>query len=134
MNTTTTTPTAGEVATHLYRALVAGDVAAAVARLHPDVVLHVPGTHALAGEHRGLDAVLGFQLASRAATDDGEGLEVLDVMEGASGAAVLCRVTATRGERRLDNSTVHLLRIAEGRVTEIRFHNFDGAAVDAFWS
>lgn len=138
MNTTTETlaptPTAGQVATRLYRALVDGDVDAAVACLHPDVVLHVPGTHALAGTHRGLDEVLHFQLASQATTDDGETLEVLDVMEGTSGVGVLCRVTGTRGDRRLDNSTVHLLRVEDGRVTEIRFHNFDGVAVDAFWS
>lgn len=130
----TLTPTPGQVANRLYQALLEDDVDGAVACLHPDVVLHVPGTHALAGEHRGLDGVLRFQLASRATTDDGETLEVLDVMEGPSTAAVLCRVTATRGDRRLDNSTVHLLRVEDGRVTEVRFHNFDGATVDAFWS
>ncbi|QYG95048.1 ester cyclase [Iamia sp. SCSIO 61187] len=138
MNQTTITPpadgTSTQVALALYRAVAAGDLAEAAAHLHADVVLHVPGTHPLAGVHRGLDAVLGFQLASRAATDDGETIEVLDVLAGTTRTGVLCRVTATRGDRRLDNTTVHLLRVVDGRVAEIHLHNFDGVTVDGFWS
>lgn len=128
------TRTPHQVATALYAALVDGDVATAVELLDPDVVLHVPGTHALAGVHRGLDGVLAFTAGTAEATDDGESLEVLDVLVGAERVGVVCRVTATRGERRLDNSTIHLLRVRDGRVAEIHLHNFDGVAVDAFWS
>ncbi len=123
-----------EVAAALYRALVTGDLIGAAGHLDPDVVLHVPGSHALAGTHRGPDGVLAFVDGTRARTDSGETIEVLDVLAGGRGTAVHCRVTATRGERRLDNSTIHLLRLRHGRVTEIHLHNFDGAAVDAFWS
>lgn len=132
MNHIVTTDT--EVAARLYRALATGDLAGAAAHLAPDVALHVPGTHDLAGTHRGLDGLLAFIEGTRARTDDGETIEVLDVLAGTRGTAVHCRVTATRGERRLDNSTVHLLRIRDGRVAEIHLHNFDGSAVDAFWS
>lgn len=120
--------------TDLYRALATGDLIAAADHLHPDVALHVPGTHGLAGVHRGLDGVLAFVEGTRARTDDGEAIEVLDVMAGATGVAVHCRITATRGDLRLDNSTIHLLRLDDGRVTEIHLHNFDGAAVEEFWS
>jgi hypothetical protein len=34
----------------------------------------------------------------------------------------------------LDNLTVHVHRVADGRVAEIRFHNFDQMGVDAFWA
>lgn len=139
MNITAPPPTAltdAEVALALYRALAAGDLAGAAAHLDPDVTLHVPGTHALAGTHHGLAGALAFAEGTRALTDDGEAVEVLDVLAGTSGTAVHCRVTATRegGDRRLDNSTVHLLRIRDGRVAAIHLHNFDGVAVDAFWS
>lgn len=136
MNIMTTPPPTShaEVAVCLYRALARGDLVEAAAHLDPHVALHVPGTHALAGIHRGLDGVLAFTEGTRALTDDGEAIEVLDVLAGTAGVAVHCRVTATRGERRLDNSTIHLLRIRHGRVAEIHLHNFDGPAVDAFWS
>ncbi len=138
MDTITPTPPPtrlpGQVATDLYDALGRGDLATAAALLDPDVVLHVPGTQPLAGVHRGLDELLAFTAAVTAATDDGETLEVRDVLVGADHVAVLCRVTATRLGRRLDNSTVHLLRLRDGRVAEIHLHNFDGPAVDAFWS
>lgn len=138
MDTITPTPpptlTPTQVATHLYDALADGDLAAAVDLLDPDVVLHIPGTHAQAGVHRGLDAVIAVTAAITAATDDGEAFEVRDVLEGERHVAVLGRVTATRLGRRLDNSTIHLLRLRAGRVAEIHLHNFDGLAVDAFWS
>lgn len=129
-----TPPTDAQVAIDLYRALATGDLAAAAVHLDPDVELHVPGTHALAGTHRGLDGVLAFAEGTRARTDDGEAIEVLDVLAGTTATAVHCRVRATRGDRRLDNSTVHLLRLRAGRVAEIHLHNFDGVAVDDFWS
>ncbi len=122
------------LARHLYSAIERSDIEAALPLLSPDVRLVVPGTHSLAGEHVGPAAVLTFIAASRALTDDGEHIEVRDVLEGAQHVAVYCRVTARRGSASLDNSTIHLLRIEAGRVVEIRFHNFDDLAVNEFWS
>ncbi len=133
-DTTTVTPTDTDTALALYEAMAVHDVESAAALLHPDVVLHVPGSHALAGIHRGLDGVLAWAIGSTEVTDDGARTEVVDAFAGPRGVAVLCRVTATRGERTLDNSTVHLLRFRASKVVEIRFYNFDGLAVDAFWS
>jgi ketosteroid isomerase-like protein len=119
----------------LYRALADGDVAGAAATLDDDVVLHVPGTHPLAGDHRGPDAVLGFVAATRARTDDAEQIEVLDVLAGERYVAVAARVHATRaGRAPLDNRTVHVLRLDAGRVAEIWLHNFDDLTVSEFWS
>jgi ketosteroid isomerase-like protein len=122
------------VAAALYAALAERALDRAVVLLDPEVVLHVPGTHAQAGTHRGLDAVLACMAATTAATDDGETVDALELLTGPEHVAVRCRVTATRGAKRLDNSTIHLLRVRGGRVQEIHLHNFDGVAVDAFWS
>lgn len=118
-----------------YEAVRALDAEAAQATLDPDVVLHVPGTHPLAGDHVGLDGIVQFVVDSRAATVDGEDVEVVDVLCGAEYAAALCRV---RGERhdgaRLDNHTVHLVRTGtDGRIAEVWLHNRDQDHVDAFW-
>jgi ketosteroid isomerase-like protein len=119
----------------LYGALASGDLAAVVPLLAEDVELHVPGTHALAGVHRGLEAILAFATGTRALTDDGEAIEVLDVLEGRDHVAVLAVVRATRaGRAPLENRTVHVLHTHGGRVRAIWFHNFDGASVDEFWS
>ena len=124
-----------ELVVTLYRAVAEGDVALAAAALDDDVTLHVPGTHPLAGDHRGPEAVLAFAAATRALTDDGEQIEILDVLVGERYVAVAARVRATRaGRTPLDNRTVHLLRLDGGRVAEIWLHNFDDLTVSDFWS
>ena len=119
----------------LYAALLSNQLGEARRHTHDDVVLHVPGSHPLAGEHRGPEALVRFVEASRRRTQTGEHIEVLDVLEGANHAAVYLRVTAERaGKHPLDNTTVHLLRLDKGRVAEVWLHNWDNTAVDEFWS
>jgi hypothetical protein len=76
-----------------------------------------------------------FVEASRERTDSGEHIDVIDVLEGTDHAAAYLRVTAARtGKAPLDNTTVHLLRLVEGRVAEVWLHNWDNGTVDEFWS
>lgn len=128
-----TTPAA--VIGSLYEAFGRGDVSTIASLLHPEVELHVPGDQPLSGVHRGVEGVLGFLHASASVVDAAEEVTVLDVLESAERAAALCHVTGRKaGEVVLDNLTVHLHRVTDGRVVEIRFHNFDQAGVDAFWA
>ena len=137
MNITSTTSATSlkEVAVALYAALLANQLDEARRHAHDDVVLHVPGTHPLAGDHHGPEALVRFVEASRARTESGERIEVLDVLEGTDHAAAYLRVTAERaGKAPLDNVTVHLLRVVDGRVAEVWLHNWDNTAVNEFWS
>ena len=139
MNNTTnpTEPTAspGGVTMALYAALLANQLDEARRYTHDNVVLHVPGTHPLAGEHHGPEALVRFVEASRERTESGEHIEVLDVLEGADHAAAYLRVTAERaGKEPLDNTTVHLLRLVDDLVAEVWLHNWDNTAVNEFWS
>lgn len=143
--TTTTTPTASSPAARsaesadaverFYWALEQDDVAGALSVLHPDVVLHVPGTHPLTGDHHGPQGVLEFVVASRGMSVDGERVELVDLLSGSSHLAALCRITADRPDgRTLENHTIHLMRTAvDGRILEIWFHNRDQVDVDTFW-
>mgnify|MGYP003409066131 CR=1 FL=1 len=116
-------PTATVVA--VYDAFARGAATELADLLHPDVELHVPGQQPLAG----------FLRATTTLADVREELTVIDVLGSAERAAVLCHVTGHRaGEVVLDNLTVHVHRVADGRVAEIRFHNFDQMGVDAFWA
>ena len=133
--TTTTTPTTREVTMALDTALLTNQLDEARRYAHDDVVLHVPGTHPLAGEHHGPEALVRFVEASRERTESGEHIEVLDVLEGADHAAAYLHVTAERaGKAPLDNTTVHLLRLVDGRVAEVWLHNWDSHTVNEFWS
>ena len=134
-NTVAPTPSPGEVTMALYAALLSNQLEEVRRRTHDDVVLHVPGSHPLAGRHRGPEALMRFVEASRERTDTGEHIDVLDVLEGADHAAAYLRVTAERpGKAALDNTTIHLLRVVDGRVAEVWLHNWDNTAVDEFWS
>lgn len=119
-----------------YDAVRDGDATAALEVLHPDVVLHVPGGHPLAGDHHGPQSVLEFVVTSRGLTVDGEQVEVLDLLSGRTHVAALCHVSGERDDgRTLDNRTIHLMRIhSDGRIVEIWLHNWDQVDVDAFWS
>lgn len=139
MNITTditdATASPGAVTMALYGALLANQLDEARRYAHDDVVLHVPGNHPLAGEHHGPEALARFVEASRERTDTGEQIEVLDVLEGSDHAAVYLHVTAERaGKTPLDNTTVHLLRLVDGRVAEVWLHNWDNDTVNEFWS
>lgn len=119
----------------LYDAVGRGDVDAVATLLDPDVELHVPGDQPLSGVHSGIDRVLSFLAATAELVDTREEIEVLDVLESSERAALLCHVTGRRaGDVVLDNLSVHVLRVREGKVAEIRFHNYDQVGVDAFWA
>src|SRR5688500_18938366 len=134
MTTSTTSPRPAALAARLTEALAAGDLSAAAEVVHPDVVLHVPGAHPQAGDHRGAAGIAQFVAASAAAgahTDR----TVLDVLEGAEHVAVYCLVRGTRpGRAAMANHTLHLFRIEDGCIAEIWFHNRDQSTVDEFWS
>lgn len=119
-----------------YRHFLAGDLAQAAQLCSDAVVLHVGGDHPLAGEYCGLEGVLDWVARSTDMLGGGsEHFEVLDVLGGGDHGAAFLRVTGERpGRVPLDNRTVHLHRIVEGRIAEVWFHNRDQSTVDAFWS
>ena len=128
-----TTPT--DLVLGIYRAVVAGDPAAAALALADDAILHVPGRQPLAGDHHGREAVLAAIAGHSNRAGRTERLEIRDVLAGADHVAVYLDVRGERdGRVDLENRTIHLFRIAAGRVAEIWFHNWDQRAVDAFWS
>lgn len=112
------------------------DLAEFASSLRADVVLHVPGRHALAGRHRGLEEIATFLTASRELTTDGEHVELVDTLVGASHVGMLVKVTAARDDRELlVNHTIHLFALDQDRrVSDIWLHNRDQAAVDTFWT
>ena len=102
--------------------------------LAPEAVWHVGGTHPFSGDYRGRDAILDYFERTAAETAQSLRLEPVELMaDGGHGAAFL-RVTAARGEKRLDVTMAEAFRFDEdGRITEFWAHANDQAAIDAFW-
>lgn len=122
--------------TAFYEGVLAGDLSRVAELSTPDLTLHVGGDHLIAGDYVGLDGVLAWIARTTEILGGGqEHFAVIDVLGGTEHGAAYLRVTGERpGRASLDNRTVHLHRIVDGRVAEVWFHNRDQSTVDAFWS
>lgn len=102
--------------------------------LTEDVVWHVPGRSQIAGEHRGVEAVLAYFDARRRLTDETfrvivHGLALIGdrVVQLADGSAV-------RDRRQVSWETVGVFRVKDGRIAECWLVPFDQYGFDAIWS
>lgn len=119
----------------MYEAIAKGDLETVRTLLADDVVFHVPGTGANAGDHRGPDGVLGFVTGAYALTGGTLRLTLRDVLVGRDEIVALATYRAERpGKKSLENNLAHVLRVEDGKVRESWFHARDQYAVDAFWS
>jgi ketosteroid isomerase-like protein len=116
------------------RAYAEGELDALRELLCDDVIWHVPGRSAIAGEHRGLEAVLAYFETRRRMTDatfrvTGRGAAMIGdrVVQLADGRA-------ERDGRTMTWSTAGVFRVADGRVAECWLVPFDLYAFDEIWS
>jgi uncharacterized protein len=130
-----TVTNADEEAVHrFYAALVARDLVAAEACFAPDAVWYLPGKSAIGGEHRGWPAIRDGILTKLGPMSGGTfRAELLDIAVGKEFAVAVQRATAAYQGRVLDVTGCQLMRLKDGRITEIRGHYSDQYALDAFW-
>jgi uncharacterized protein len=102
--------------------------------LSEDVVWHVPGASAVAGEHRGIDAVLEYLDTRRRMTDSTFRITVHGVAMIADRVVQLAGGRAERAGRERTWETVGVFRVAEGRIAECWLVPFDQAVFDDIWS
>ena len=100
----------------------------------PDAVWVVPGDGAMAGVHRGREAIFRFLARLPKETDGTYSSELVDVLVSDSRAAALYRASGERHGRRLDLVQVLLFRIEGGRVHEVLALPSDPAVCEAFWA
>jgi 2'-5' RNA ligase len=115
------------------RAYAKGEMEPLREHLRDDVVWHVPGGSAIAGEHRGIEEVLAYFARRRAMTDatfrvtiHGVGMIGDRVMQLAGGSAV-------RDGRGVSWETVGVFRVAGGQIAECWLLPFDLPAFDEIW-
>jgi ketosteroid isomerase-like protein len=103
--------------------------------LTDDIVWVVPGTNAIAGEYRGLDAVIDYFTRRRDLANRSFRMHPGDLLVGdGDHVAVLTDGTATIGGVERNWSTVGLYRLRGERVAACWLLPLDAAAFDAIWS
>jgi len=113
-----------------------GDAPADLLRdvLDSEVVWHVPGSSAIAGEHRGVDAVLEYMETRRRMTDSTFRVTVHGTAMIAGRVVQLAGGSALRDGREVSWETVGVFRVADGRIAECWLVPFDQAVFDEIWS
>jgi ketosteroid isomerase-like protein len=112
-----------------------GDTDAVRAVLTDDVVWHVPGRNAIAGEYRGLEAVLAYFRRRRELAGGTFRMHPGEVLIGdGDHVGVLTDGTAVIAGTERRWSTLGLYRIRGERIAECRLLPLDPEAFDAIWA
>jgi len=102
--------------------------------LSDDVVWHVPGHSAIAGDHWGLDAVLRYFEQRRQLSDATFRVTVHGAAQIGERVVQLAGGRAVRDGRELEWETVGVFRVAAGRIAECWLVPFDLESFDEIWS
>jgi len=99
-----------------------------------DAIWTVPGSGAMAGVHRGRDAIFRFLTRLPKETDGTYSTRLVDVLASEERAAALYRASGERRGRRLDLDQVLLFTIRDGVVAEVVALPSDPDAFEEFWA
>ena len=114
----------------LYAAFQSGDQETLMASIAPDVRWHNSGFDPTAGTYEGIEAVLGYLVGQNHM--DEYRLEVVDILASETQVAVVARTSGRRGDQRLDNEFIQLLRVEGGRIQEVWNYMWDQRAIAEF--
>lgn len=111
-----------------------GDAESARPLFTDDVIWHVSGKGPLSGDYHGFDeiAAWGGRLYEQTNGTFREDLE--GVVADEHWAVQVARFAASRGSRVIEDSSVNLFRLVDGRVAECWVVFGDRQAFDRFWS
>ena len=117
-----------------YAAFASADLDTIQSIFADHITYHVGGKSPLAGEYRGKDTVLGFLGDVISLTGGTYKAELHDALGNDEHAVALVRETGERQGRRLDQNSVHVYHVVDGKVTEAWFYPGDRYKDDEFWS
>ena len=111
-----------------------GDQEPVRAMLTEDVIWHVPGDSAIAGQHRGRSEVLAMFARRRELGHATFRIDVRGVLADDQRAVILAGGRVERGGQTAAWGTVGIFRIAAGRIAECWVIPHDQHAFDEIWS
>ena len=115
-----------------FDAFNSGDVNTLRELFHQDAVWHAPGRNPVAGDHQGVEAILGFFARTMERTGGTFRVELHDVVANDEHAVAIYVSRGQREERTLDNKNVLVSHIRNGRLTETWQLSEDQYAADEF--
>jgi uncharacterized protein len=117
-----------------YDAFSRGDMDTLRGLFAPDIVWHAPGRSQLAGDHQGVDTVLGYFGRTMELTGGNFRVEVHDVVADDEHGVGLHTVQAERGGRALEDNSVLVFHLRDGKVTEVWQYWADQYAADELFA
>jgi uncharacterized protein len=117
-----------------FDAFAKGDVDTLRQLFDQDAVWHVPGRSPLSGDHRGMDAILGFLARTMELTGGTFRAEVHDVVANDEHAVAIYVTRGEREGRTLESRDVLVSHIRNGKLAEAWLLSADLYAVDEFFS
>jgi ketosteroid isomerase-like protein len=118
----------------MIRAFNENDLEAVRALIHEDVIYTIPGRSPIGGTARGISQHLAQLQSARALSNNTLRLEPTDVVASEERLFVYGRITAQRGDKRLDSEHLVVFRFEGGRIVEGRTVPVDLYEFDAFWA
>jgi ketosteroid isomerase-like protein len=119
----------------LMQAGSAGDTATLQQLFTRDCVLHVAGSHAMAGEHKGQDAVLDTVRRFRTESNETVHAEPQQMfLDGRGHVVATYRLTADRRGRRHDALGALHCTFVGGRIASVEVYEQDLDQTNQFWS
>ena len=122
-----------EVIRQGYEAFSKGDLETVRSLFADDFVWHAPGRNQLAGDHRGADTVLAYFGKTFELTGGTFRIELHDVVANDEHVVVLSRATADRDGKHLDDKSVQIWHVKDGKATEQWLYSGDPYTADEFW-
>ena len=118
-----------------YEAFSQGDMKTLSEILAKDATHHVPGTHALAGDYKGLDAILGYYQALGTASAGSFRIELQHLFTDGRGHVMsVHHGTAKRADKSLDAMGGIMFRIVGDKVTDLDECVEDLDVANEFWA
>lgn len=123
-----------DIARTYFQAVQTGDMATLGELLDEAIVWHQPGANQFSGEHKGQGAV--FQMLG-GMMEASQGSFAIDKIHSLMGngdlVAATIHFTGRRGDTSMAMEGVDLLRLQNGKITEMWLFSGDQNAEDAFW-
>ena len=117
-----------------YEAFGKGDMDTLNQLFADDIVWHTPGKSPIAGDYKGKQEVFAFFGKIAELSGGTFKLEIHEVLANDEHGVVLATSTGQRDGKRIDDNSVNVFHIQDGKVTEFWGHPGDQYATDEFWS
>ena len=123
-----------ELAKAAYEAMARGDIPWMQEHTHPDVVFQQGGRFPSAGTFHGRDAMFGHFMEFMAMVGGNFSIEPHDLMASDERVAAYITVTTGVGDRTISFDELHLWKLVDGLVVDMRAIPFDPYALDEFFA